>query len=102
MRIEQVYLTGIQEDTKYWANRLNAAADAAEANAQPPPRLTRSERNSVSSLYFGEASLEKAHSMSLAERMSEKTGTAVTSEAAAKYLAGTDGTQGAIVPRAQK
>ncbi len=47
--------------------------------------MSRSERNSVSSLYFGEASLEKAQSISLAERMSEKTGTAVISEAAANY-----------------
>lgn len=94
-----------QEESRYWATRLNAVATAANVDAptgpaqpavtspEPSPssvhgvpfRLSRSERNSSTSLYFGEPSLQKAHSMSLAERMSERTGTAVTSEAAAKF-----------------
>ena len=95
--LQQVHIhhSKSQEDSKYWANKLNASTEAPDTTAHTA-RLARSERNSVTSLYFGEASLEKAHSMSMAERMSEKTGTAVTSEAAAKYLAGTDGTQGVI------
>ncbi len=81
-----------QNETQGSAHQLpvtsatTASTDPSPASAQGLPfRLSRSERNSTTSLYFGEPSLEKAHSMSLAERMSERTGTAVTSEAAAKF-----------------